>query len=105
SSRPGPAQSSARRSRSAVSKIRRASRFSDQTIRPDRERANLAAERGNDLPALLQRVGRRVVYEKVHAPGAARRRGDVVFAVEAKRSSRKAKLVAIPGVVFSRRRC
>ena len=71
------------------------SRAVDPPIRPGHERANLAAESGNDLAPLFHRVRRRVVHEQVHAPRLPRRAGDVVLAVEPERPARQVELVTV----------
>src|SRR5437773_5414604 len=64
-------------------------------IRSNHERTNLAAEAVNNFAAFFHCVGRWIIDKQIHAAGPARGSGDVVFAIEAQRASRKIELMVI----------
>src|SRR5436309_13343323 len=64
-------------------------------IRSNHGRTNFAAEAVNNFAAFVHSVGRWIIDKQMHATGPARGSGDVVFAIEAERASRKIELMVI----------
>ena len=77
----------------------------DPSVRPDRQRADLAAEARDDFAPLLQRVRRRVVDEHVHVPSLPERGGNVVLPVEAQRTAREVELMTVRQTLLLHQAC